>query len=71
MTPTERAIVEAISELSVAVQDLHYHLSAESRDAGEEATEDLRQRAELLTSCGHSLVSAQHRLRMLGSDCLK
>ena len=71
MTPNEKELLEAVSELSDAVNDLYFHLSAESRDAEEGAAEGLLARADLLDACGQSLASARSRLRRLGADCLK
>lgn len=68
MTPTEKALIATIHELYVAVNDLHYHLSAESRNAEGEVEEALRKRADYLTACGQTLVSVRRRLKELGVE---
>ena len=66
MTPIEKALIDTVAELYVAVNDLHFHLSRESGNAGEEAPYDLRQRTDLLAPCGQTLKSVHSRLKQLG-----
>lgn len=67
MTPTEIELRDIVSELYVAVNDLHYHLSAESSSAEDEAPEALRKRAAYLGACGQTLGGVRRRLKELGA----
>jgi hypothetical protein len=74
MTTTEKQIIEAVGELAVAVTDLYHQLSLESNRAvlsGEALDQALLEREENLESCRQTLISAQHRLTVLGASCFQ
>jgi hypothetical protein len=68
MTLTEKALIDTVAELYVAVNGLHYHLSAEPRNAEAGGVEALSGRADALTPCEQTLASVRRRLRELGAD---
>ncbi len=65
MTATEKELVGIVEELRVAVRDLHYHLSAESRLDGEALAEAVRRREAFLTVCGQTLNGVRSRIEHL------
>ena len=68
MTPNEKELLQAVAELSVALNDLYFHLSKESRDAEEGSAEALLDREDLLDAGVQSLASARSRLMRLGAE---
>jgi len=67
MTNTEKELLQIIGEMYIALNDVHHHLSEESKGDAEAQSEAVRKRAAYLTPCGQTLGRVRANLRNLGA----